>query len=952
MLVLNSYSQQYSFKNYNIYDGLAQSQVQALEQDSLGYLWIGTLGGGVNRFDGNEFITYTKSNGLSSNFILSIQAIDDNTILVGTTYGLCKITSDSIYSNFTNSPLDTLIIQDIQFPYVASSSGIYTLENGNAKKLSYQVPICGKGVYQMAFSNNTLWAATNNGVIQLSEDKQRCRTDINRVHNHHFTSIVKDQSNQIWAGSLGGGITLLTEDGDFKNLSSRDGLYTYDVSCLLVDSKNNLWIGSRGQGVSKYDGNRFIQITTKNGLANDFVNTIFEDKNGNIWFGTSNGISKYNGDKYILHEKSSFLAGGGAYNAFQTIDKNFWFTPFDGGIIQVSEDYKIKTFKSSQGFTNKRVKAIYQDKDSILWIGTDGAGLYQFKENRLQKIPIGNLWVRDIKQVDSNLFVATLGDGLVVITPDTLINFREENGLPSNRINKIQVDSVLYLATDKGIAYYLNDSIYLLNKIPKERFTSLEVDTKGNLYCGNIGRGVYIYHDKKITHLTSKNGLNSDNIYALKWEDNSLWVGTEKGLNQLYFDENMEIIKNNRHTLKEGFLGIELLRNSIYKDLNGNYWFGTVDGLVQHTPQKETKTNKPNLLLNAIELFYEPLVKSNQLGKPIKLEKTSFSHAQNHFSFRFQGVDITSATPLLYQWRLIGLDTIWSKPSTQNFATYSNLAPGNYQFEVKCINDFQESEVIKQHFTIAQPYWKSTWFIVVIILASILFLAGLVWFIIKNITKRSIEKQEKIEAQRKMIELEQQALRLQMNPHFLFNSLNAIKGAIAQQQTKEAKKSLDQFAKLMRAMLENSQDGFITLDKEINLIEQYLGLESLNHTFTYKIEKDEQIEKDLMIPAMMIQPLVENAILHGVSPLKEGGHILIKFTKNNDDMLVCEVIDNGVGLEASKKAKEASIHKQESKAITIIKSRLELIKTNPSIGLSYHDNIPNGTIVKIVLPVR
>lgn len=926
--------------------------MQALAQDSLDYLWIGTLGGGVNRFDGSEFISFTKNDGLISNFILSMQVIDKDTIMIGTSKGLCKITSDSIYSNFTNSPLDSLIIQDIQLPYIATSSGIFLFEKGNTRELEYQIPICGAGVYELAFTDNTLWGATNNGVIQLSEKNQRCRTDINRVHNHHFTCLAKDLDNNIWAGSLGGGVTLLKKDGSFQNFSKRDGLLSYDVSCLLVDSKNNLWIGSRGQGVTKFNGKRFMHITTKNGLANDFVNTIFEDKNGNVWFGTSNGISKYNGDTYILHDNTSFLDGGGAYSVFQSSDQKFWFTPFDGGVLQVDKKGKGKSFKSVNGLTNKRVKIVYQGPDSTIWIGTDGAGLFYFKKNRLLKYPLQNIWVRDIYQKDSTLYIATLGDGLVMIRPDTIINLRKENGLLSNRINKIQVDKVVWLATDKGINYLENDSIFIKGNIPFERFTSFEMDNKGNLYCGNIGKGIYIYYQDKMTHLTAKNGLNSDNVYALKWEDNSLWVGTEKGLNQLFFDDQLKIVKNNRHTLKEGFLGIELLRNSIYKDLNGSYWFGTVDGLVQHNPQKVGVQTKPKITMQSIELFYKPILKSNQLGGSVKLMNNRFSHAENHFSFWFQGIDITCGSRLLYQWRLVGLDTIWSKPSTQNFATYANLLPGEYLFEVKCLNDYKESSIISQKIIITEPYWESTWFIFTVAFAIIFLVAALIWFIIKNITKRSVERQEKVEAKRKMIELEQQALRLQMNPHFLFNSLNAIKGAIAQEQTKEAKKSLDRFAKLMRAMLENSQDGFIALDKEIDLIEQYLALESLNHSFNYSIEKSNELGENTLIPAMMIQPLVENAILHGVSPLKEDGEIKILFEKKTENILLCTVSDNGVGLKASKRAKEASIHKQESKAISIIKSRLELLGASDDIGLLYEENQPQGTQVKIMLPIK
>ncbi len=948
------YAQQYVIKNYGVSEGLGQSQVQAIAQDSLGYLWVGTMGGGISRFDGTNFVNYARKNGLASNFVVSIQVIDRETILVGTKSGLSKITSDSIYSNFTNSPLDSLIIQDIKLPYIATSSGLFIYQNNTVIPFDKKASKCGRGIYQLAFNSRGMWGATNHGIVEYNDSSASCRTDLNRVHNNYFMSVVSDHNEAVWAGSLGGGVTQLLSNGKLKYYSKKAGLKTYDVSCLFVDDKNNLWIGSKGQGVSKFDGQYFTQITTKNGLANDFVNTIFQDKNGIIWFGTSNGVSKYEGDKYVLYDNTSLLPGGGGYSVCQD-DKSTWFGTFDGGVIR-KVDKSIKRYSGKNRFTSKRVRTITKDKQGKLWFGSDGGGAFVFQNKTFSKLPFGNVWVRDIQHRDSIHYLATLGNGLIVKKGDTIQNYLVEHGLPSNRINRIIIDTVVWLATDKGLCYLKQDSIYKVKELQNRRFTSFAKTKDGSFYLGNIGGGMMVYKNNEVSYLNSNNGLNSDNIYALFAEENKLWVGTEKGLDELIFDENSKLISNKKHTINEGFLGIELLRNSIWKDSTQQYWFGTVNGMVRYTPSEKIKTDSlsTNLMLESVELFYEPLATNKLLSKTLTLANNEFSYQENHFTFRFRGIDLISNHPLVYQWKLKGFDDIWSTPTTQNFATYANLLPGEYQFEVRVKGDDEIwSKSLTIDVVILQPYWKSTWFLVLMIVLGVLVLGGIAWSIVNRINKKNTERNKQLVVDRRLIELEQQALRLQMNPHFLFNSLNAIKGAVAQQQTKEAKRSIDQFAKLMRAMLDNTKEGFIPLNKEINLIEQYLGLELLNHSFEFNITIGEDVNEDCLIPAMMIQPLVENAVLHGVSPLQKNGEIRIKFIKLSEGVLSCIIEDNGIGIEASKQAKEQSVHKQESKAMHIIKSRLSLIqKENNQIGLVIKDGEQNGTIVTLNLPIK
>ena len=213
--------------------------------------------------------------------------------------------------------------------------------------------------------------------------------------------------------------------------------------------------------------------------------------------------------------------------------------------------------------------------------------------------------------------------------------------------------------------------------------------------------------------------------------------------------------------------------------------------------------------------------------------------------------------------------------------------------------------------------------------------------------------------QKELAEYEQKALHLQMNPHFVFNCLGSISSFIVQNGTDSAIKYLAKFSKLMRLTLEYSKESLIPIDKEIESLQNYLELEQLrfNNTFDFTITKSAEIEDDVALPPLLLQPFVENAIIHGVVPMKEKGQINVDF-QINEESLICTITDNGIGFETSKKSKENSVSVHKSMAIDIIKKRFEMIasSTNKEAVISikeidFSDNI-TGTKVVLKLPIQ
>lgn len=219
--------------------------------------------------------------------------------------------------------------------------------------------------------------------------------------------------------------------------------------------------------------------------------------------------------------------------------------------------------------------------------------------------------------------------------------------------------------------------------------------------------------------------------------------------------------------------------------------------------------------------------------------------------------------------------------------------------------------------------------------------------------KSKKQVKQKLSLEKELIEYEQKALHLQMNPHFVFNCLAAISSYVVQNKTEDATKYLAMFSKLMRFTLESSKESLITIDKEIESITQYLNLENLrlNKIFTFSIEKSFEIEDDMALPPMLLQPLVENAIMHGILPMQQKGNIKIVFY-TNDNQLFIEVADDGIGIENSLKNKsEMPLH--HSMAIEIVKKRLSMItKTQDNNASITFAQQAKGTLVKLILPVQ
>jgi two-component sensor histidine kinase len=323
----------------------------------------------------------------------------------------------------------------------------------------------------------------------------------------------------------------------------------------------------------------------------------------------------------------------------------------------------------------------------------------------------------------------------------------------------------------------------------------------------------------------------------------------------------------------------------------------------------------------------------------------------NKITFNFSCINYSS-TPILYSYRLAGLDTAWTSGTSRN-VVYQNLNPGNYMFLLRVRKPNAEwSNPVTWKINVKVVFWQHPLFYI----ALFMICAGL-FFLYFLMRKNNQIKRRELDSQ--LITLEQKALQSMMNPHFIFNSLGSIQNYLLQKKSGEAGLYLSQFARLIRQNLNAINAANINLEEEIDRLKNYLDLEKLrmDNKFDYIIDLDETLEADeILIPSMIIQPFVENAIWHGISPIEEKGVITIKFRKMDEKSLKIIIKDNGVGMKKSRSFSTES-EKHIHMGIEMTRRRLELLGKKYSIDTSIEccevsPGLPNpGTRIVLVVPV-
>ena len=990
IFIHKSFAQKYNFRNISVKDGLTQSEIYAVCEDQRGNIWFGTLGGGLVMYDGIEFYPYTEEDGLLNNFVRSIYEDKDGIIWVGTEAGLCtyngiqfKVIDDA--DGPKNKVVKT-IIQDHSgnFWFGTETGGLYFFDGKQFSNYSSENSSFDNNIYSIFEDRNfNIWVGTSKGAYKIKDSNIAFYTEESGLSSDIIRAICEDDDGIIWFATQGGGICSYNGK-EFYNFKTEDGISHNIVYYIFNDHAGSLWFAT-AKGITRYHKGKFKVYDESNGLAGNVVLYIFKDSSENLWFGTSGGgVSILDSERFVHYTENEHM-GRRVFCISQVPGGNMIFGTSKGGITTF-DGKRYTLLRGNETFTSSKVRALYYTPDSTLWIGTLNDGAFRFNKNGFKQFSkddglCSNNITGFIADSKGKVWIASSDFGISVLFGDDerIININKDKGLKSNTIYSLIEDTNgnIWAGTENGGLSVLtldkndSESVKIKNYSIEDGLSNNTIraiikDDSGNLYLGTAGGGINIFDGNRFYQISKKDGLTSDNIYLLIFDnDGNLWAGSEKGLDKINLIDSFKIKECKHYGYNEGFTGVELYKNSCFKDSNGNLWFGTVNGATVYNSEEdifiETKTKTH---ITGIKLFYDDIQDTEYADSinawyPVPHELI-LPYNQNSLTFEYTGIYQRNPNAVRYKLMLQGYESSWSPELTKREVTYSNLPPGEYIFKVVSCNEsgVWNNKPAEFKFTILSPVWQKLWFIFGVILTILLIFWYLISLRIKRIKQKNRIEQEKLKMEKSILELEQKASRLQMNPHFIFNSLNSIQGFIAVNDSFQAKKYLAKFARLMRLILENSGEEYIPLSNEIFILENYLELEklSLNQKFEFEIKVAENIDKEeIEIPPMLIQPFVENAVLHGIRPLKDKGFIKINFS-SDDNILTCEIIDNGIGREQALKNKLKKAHK--SSGIDVTKKRLEQIiyETKQSggieiIDLKDSDEKPIGTKVVLRIPV-
>ena len=1005
LLKISLYAQPYNFLTFSVGEGLPQSQVFAAMQDSRGYLWCGTQGGGLSRFDGLDFETFTVEDGLPSNFVNTIFEDSEGIVWVGTNAGACCMLGNRFYPA---APIesDGIAVSAICEKtkgriWLGTERGILEFDKSKKHLAKIAVPAMPEQTAILAFwiEKQNVWVGTNRGIWVTGQQNLRINSR-DGLAGDNITAFATDRMGQLWSTNWTNGLSIL--DPVQKRVIQTITLPNVERAlCIYSAVDGKIWVGTQDKGIQIYDptDSSWTEITEKQGLPHNHIRAIRSDNAGNVWVATSGGgMVKFLTQSFIHYSKENGLLGNRVYAVAEDGWGRIWLAASQFG-LQILDSAGLRPYSLDSGYlSGVKCKTLVTDEQGYLWAGTEGRGIAILSDsvvvtylttasglpsNRIQKIVRGE---------SGEMWVATGNGGIVRIGHSKGINasvkqvFGLDDGLPDLQITALQRDwkSRIWFGTQSGhVGFIENGKIAGImdqrRGLPGVPVRCLAFNSLHDLWVGTKGAGIYRADtgggEYQFQAAQTPKKLASQNIYLLIFDKaDNLWAGTETGVDQLVF-ANQQIAELRHYGKNEGFTGIETCHDAAICDRAGNLWFGTMNGLTKHIPTEAQVIAAPPLLhFKNISLFYKPLSEtpfaawlspSNGL-----LDGLELPYDQNHLSFEFKGIDLTNPKQLRYHWRLEGADQNWSPLTLQQTVNYANLPPGHYTFWVQACSDGACSEPLKASFVITSPFWQNLWFRLAVAFAVFSAVFVFVKSRIRSIRRTEQAKHEKLEMQNHLLQLEQKALQLQMNPHFIFNALNSIQSLVSTGDASAARQELNAFAKLMRSILNNSRKQTISLREEADTLVQYLRIEQFCQINKFEFSVYLPVEVDaaeIALPPMLLQPFVENAVVHGVSHLQYPGKIEIQFKLLSDrvieglhihlNILECTIRDNGIGREKAALLRREREPGHTSVALDVTRERLEALRNDlPYTPMEYADLLDSqnniiGTQVMVRLPV-
>jgi len=749
LMGIQVHAQQFSLRNYTAVDGLPQSQVNAIVEDENGYLWIGTHGGGLARFDGKQFKTYNTLDGLLSNIITSLKIDARQNLWISHQYGISKFDgtkfktfqstqenpkrirrifelNDSIFFLMQSGSLGKIYhdsvyywdkpisinktifsgwkLPDQKLAYYLSDSSFLILDvQGRRKIISHKNSF--NRIFSMFQYKNDLIVESDHGYYTLNSEAGFFKKE-NFAFDKHV--VAYDTLNKYFWAFTDNSLTIEKEEGGDTELVLNDVM----VSQIHFDHEGNTWIGTNGRGLYKYATRDFDRCASEKLTS---VMAINKDKSGATWIGSSEkGLWKIHNGK-IKHYDFNAAAEVGINDIKISPEGQLWIASGNGLGKYDSLKDQFQFYSREQGLSSQYLVNLDFDEAGGLWCGTTGAGVNYF----------------DGKQFK---------------------HYANEQGLKGQLIHAIRYYAklkTLYVGTEFGLSEIKDQQVRSLT-IPELKNTSvfsINIFQDSLLLVGSSGAGVVIFDPvtKSVKKtFTTKDGMPSNLIYFVTADQaDHIWIGTEQGINKVRLNPELDLTENLHYGYENGLTGVETNQNAYF--FGDKKYFGLIDGLYEYNDHQHVPQRSHDLHLTSVELFYgEHSVydfSDSTMGFFKIPYQPVFSADRNHLTFYFSRVNKRNPQSIRYKYRLENFDMTWSQPTAMGQVTYGNLPPGDYTLKILATNklgSWDETPVVYS-FTIQSPFYATASFIGIV---SILFI-GLVMLVlslrVRRRTKRVLE---------------------------------------------------------------------------------------------------------------------------------------------------------------------------------------------------------------------
>jgi ligand-binding sensor domain-containing protein len=707
---------------------------------------------------------------------------------------------------------------------------------------------------------------------------------------------------------------------------------------------------------------------------------IFKDREGRLWIGTNDGLYKQNlRNSFFTDDNLSLQYAAILNNDILSIyvDSNNIFTGLgnDGGLLIT--DKRSRKVKKHIVFTGNKISSntvcdiFSYDKDT-LWIGTATGILWLNKNNYHYgqvAMPRDAQWVNGsstlafLEDAGKNVWVSFGRYNSVLHYNRATRKFRE---VTADQYPLLKVTFVFSMAEDKqGNIWLAGDGLCRWNtakqtidtlipyptvsKALRNYMLILDRDDNDNLWLSSFDNEIIQYNCRTHRMYLRKqegNWVDGNTVTSSPIIHNNIWLGTDNGISA--FNINTHTVTQFTHSSGLPSVAITTYRTrSFYDSVEDQFYIGSGHHLISFTPNTSLiREPVPRLLIDKI-LVQDSLVAYKKDG----LKLTYF---QNDVTVMFNAINYSNAEENRFAWRFANAsDTLWHELDYQNIVTLTDLAAGSYLMQVKLfsVNNQWPQQIQQFSIHIQPPFWKTTWFMLILCVVVI----ALVYFIgnwrINEVRKKeranALVEQLKAEEYRNRYELEQisnylaetqlMALQTQMNPHFIFNALNSIKRMILDEDNANGSRYLSRFAFMIRLTLDHSKKTFVSLKETVEYLAIYLEMEQLRlgDTFTYTIETDAGMDDyETVIPSLMIQPLVENAIWHGLMSKEGDRKVNINFLKQ-DEKVICCIEDNGIGIRESENLKRFNKTRHQSVGLENLRNRIKIMKEKYDMDFTF-----------------